>query len=126
MIRTFEEQRQCDTGLNWVDDPYGGCRLSGTRQSRAGDQGETAQGHIFHELEQCGHVCVRPSRFQYTAVCARVHGSSRLPDAIQAMLAAGLDARLSLAGYWRDIRTPEDVQAAGKLFKEESGDDSQA
>jgi NDP-sugar pyrophosphorylase family protein len=130
MIRTFEETKgNAILGLNWVDDPYRGAAVYLAPDNRVQEIKEKPpKGTSSTNWNNAGMYVFDPVVFEYTArLRPSARGEFELPDAIQAMLAAGLDVRgYPLAGYWRDIGTPEDVQAAGKLFKEESGDDSQA
>ncbi len=70
-----------------------------------------------------GIFVTRPVLFDYTArLELSERGEYEIPDAIRMMIADGLAVRpFELADYWRDIGTPEDLEAAGEDAKDKRG-----
>jgi NDP-sugar pyrophosphorylase family protein len=123
MIQTFEQTKsRAILGLNWIDDPYKGAAVYLGPDNRVERIIEKPpKGTSTTNWNNAGMYVFDPVIFEYTArLRPSARGEYELPDAIQAMLSDGLDIRgYPLEGYWRDIGTPQDVEAAQELFKEE-------
>lgn len=106
-------------GLNWVEDPYRGAAVYLDDQDEVlRIQEKPPKGTASTHWNNAGIYVFDPVIFDYTArLTLSPRGEYELPDAIQSMLGAGLPIRgFRLDGYWRDIGTPDDVQAASEVF----------
>jgi len=98
-----------------VEDPhrFGVVELDGDRITNIVEK--PALGTAPSNLVNAGILIAEPVLFDYTA---RLKPSERneyeLPDAFRAMIGGGLTVRaFDIRTYWRDIGTPEDLEAAG-------------
>jgi UDP-N-acetylglucosamine diphosphorylase / glucose-1-phosphate thymidylyltransferase / UDP-N-acetylgalactosamine diphosphorylase / glucosamine-1-phosphate N-acetyltransferase / galactosamine-1-phosphate N-acetyltransferase len=120
LLATFRE-RQPDglLGVNWVEDPCRGAAVYVDADNRIERILEkpppgTAQTH----WNNAGIAVFRPAVFDYAAaVKPSPRGEYEIPDAISAMLGAGLAVyAFPLQGFWSDVGTPEDLQRAEELL----------
>jgi len=74
-----------------------------------------ARGEAPSNLVNAGILIAAPVLFEYTArLEPSERGEYELPDAFRMMIADGLAVRaFDIRAYWRDIGTPEDLEAAG-------------
>ena len=120
MLQVFEETK-CGVviSVNWVQDPYRGAAVYlGSDSQVVRIEEKPPKGTATTNWNNAGIYVFDPVIFEYTArLTPSARGEYELPDAIQAMLSDGLDARgYPLDGFWTDIGTPEDVKAAAELF----------
>ncbi|HHT26661.1 MAG TPA: nucleotidyltransferase family protein [Firmicutes bacterium] len=122
MAQVFQKLRpQALLGLNWVEDPYRGAAVYLAENNRVAKIVEKPpQGTATTHWNNAGVFVFDPIIYQYTETLQlSPRGEYELPDAIQAMLQAGLAVYgYPLQGYWKDIGTPEDVRAAHRLVSD--------
>ncbi len=102
-------------GLNWVEDPWRGAAVYlNADGSITRIEEKPAPGTATTHWNNAGLFLFPPVLFDYTATLKpSARGEYELPDAVSAMIAAGLTVRgLELTGGWRDVGTPEDYAAA--------------
>jgi len=124
MAEAFERQ---DTDLllavRTVDDPYKGAAVY-VRDGRVERLVEKpARGTSTTNYINAGIFVTQPVLFDYTArLELSERGEYEIPDAIRMMIADGLAVRaFELADYWRDVGTPEDLEAAGEDAQQKRG-----
>jgi UDP-N-acetylglucosamine diphosphorylase / glucose-1-phosphate thymidylyltransferase / UDP-N-acetylgalactosamine diphosphorylase / glucosamine-1-phosphate N-acetyltransferase / galactosamine-1-phosphate N-acetyltransferase len=111
--------------LNWVDDPHkGGAVVVGDDDRVLRIIEKPSEGEIPSRWNNAGLFVFRPSVFGFLReVKPSPRGEYELPDAINAMIDAGLAARpYFLKGPWRDVGTPEDLVAAERILSKEQLD----
>jgi dTDP-glucose pyrophosphorylase len=124
IVSTYQKLKcQALIGLNWVDDPYRGAAVYLAADNRVERiEEKPPKGTATTHWNNAGVFVFDPVLFEYTAqLKLSPRGEYELPDAIQAMLSQKLPVYgYPLEGYWKDIGTPEDVNAAQHLFTSES------
>jgi bifunctional UDP-N-acetylglucosamine pyrophosphorylase/glucosamine-1-phosphate N-acetyltransferase len=106
-------------GLNWVADPWAGAAVylgSEDRIERIVEKPE--RGTAATHWNNAGLFVFEPMIFEYAlSLAPSARGEFDLPDAINAMIAAGHPAKgLRLEGAWRDVGTPEDYEAINQEY----------
>jgi NDP-sugar pyrophosphorylase family protein len=124
LLSTFRERRSDGLlGVNWVEDPCHGAAVYVDPENRIERIVEkpppgTAQTH----WNNAGIAVFRSVVFAYASAVKRSpRGEYEIPDAISAMVAAGLAIfALPLRGFWSDVGTPEDLKRAEELLGRDS------
>lgn len=124
MAQAFEsEETDLLLAVRTVDDPYKGAAVyvrDGLveRLVEKPPKGTSTTNYI-----NAGIFVTRPVLFDYTArLKLSERGEYEIPDAIRMMIADGLAVRaFELADYWRDVGTPEDLEAAGEDAQQKRG-----
>ncbi|HYD48702.1 MAG TPA: nucleotidyltransferase family protein [Terriglobales bacterium] len=111
------EARPCDLllSVNAVDDPWRGGAVYFDAERRVTALIEKPpQGTSSTNWNNAGVFVCSPVVLEYAERLApSPRGEFELPQAIQAMIADGRDVRgYPITGYWSDLGTPEDLQAA--------------
>jgi dTDP-glucose pyrophosphorylase len=122
MVQTYEKLHcQALVGLNWVDDPYRGAAVYLADDGRIVKiEEKPPQGTATTHWNNAGVFVFDPLVYTYTAnLKPSPRGEYELPDAIAAIMRAGLHVQgYPLEGYWSDIGTPDSVQAAHRLVSQ--------
>jgi NDP-sugar pyrophosphorylase family protein len=101
--------------VNWVEDPCRGAAVYTDERDRIERIVEKPPpGTATTHWNNAGIGVFRPAMMDYAAaVRPSPRGEYEIPDAITAMIAAGLGIyAFPLQGYWSDVGTPEDLARA--------------
>jgi len=118
-------RRRCDgvLAVNWVEDPCRGAAVyvdSADRIDRIVEK--PPPGTATTHWNNAGIGVFRSALFEHAAaVKPSPRGEYEIPDAITAMLTAGLEVyAFPLQGFWSDVGTPEDLARVEALLSRTS------
>ncbi|NLN77211.1 MAG: nucleotidyltransferase family protein [Armatimonadetes bacterium] len=119
-IRIFKETNGAGVvTLNWVDDPcHGGAVIVDDQHRITGVIEKPPKGQIPSNWNSAGIFVFQPIVFDYLQrLSPSARGEYELPDAMNAMIADGLQLYPSyLEGQWLDVGTIEAVAVAEKML----------
>lgn len=119
-IRIFKETNGAGVvTLNWVDDPcHGGAVIVDDHHRITGVIEKPPKGQIPSNWNSAGIFVFQPIVFDYLQrLSPSARGEYELPDAMNAMIADGLQLYPSyLEGQWLDVGTIEAVAVAEKML----------
>jgi NDP-sugar pyrophosphorylase family protein len=126
LLRSFTESgADAVLSVNWVEDPFRGAAVYFDEQGRIERIHEKPpRGTATTHWNNAGIAVFRPLVFDYAAAVRRSpRGEYEIPDAIGAMIAAGLEVRaFPLQGAWTDVGTPEDLRRAEEWLRNEESE----
>ncbi|HHW10651.1 MAG TPA: nucleotidyltransferase family protein [Firmicutes bacterium] len=108
-------------GVNWVEDPYKGAAVYVDEEGKVVKIIEKPpKGTAGTHWNNAGVIIFSPVVFEYTAqLTPSERGEYELTEAIQRMHGDRREIHAYfLQGYWRDIGTPADLQAAGEMLRQ--------
>jgi dTDP-glucose pyrophosphorylase len=125
LLRTFSDSRADGLlAVNWVEDPWRGAAVYVDRENRIERIVEKPPaGTATTHWNNAGIAVFQPVVFDFAAaVPPSPRGEYEIPDAIAAMIAAGLAVHAHpLRGFWSDVGTPQDLERVEKLLGARSG-----